>query len=65
MSSVSHVSDVQEVEASNDAEAIRQARRLVAARQLCSAEIWQHSRLVRRHIWPSTPRPATALHSAS
>ena len=64
MGSMSHVSGVQEVEAGNDAEAIRQARLLVAARPLCTAELWEQSRLVRRNIWPSPPRSAMDLQSA-
>jgi hypothetical protein len=64
MGSMSHISDVQDVEAGDDDEAIRLARHLVAGRPLCTAEIWQHSRLVRRNIWPSPPRPAAAIYAA-
>ena len=53
-----------EVQASfTDAEAVEVARALVAAKPLCTVEIWQDSRLVRKNIWPSAPcrRPESPL----
>ena len=55
VTSVNHISDVREIVADNDAEAVAQARAAVARRPLCTAEVWQNSRLVRKNIWPSAP----------
>jgi hypothetical protein len=49
------IASVQEVEAANDAEAVEEARVLVAQHPRCTVEVWERSRLVRRHIWPSAP----------
>lgn len=64
MSSMNHISGFEEVEAGDDAEAVRQARQLVAGRPLCTAELWEQSRLVRRNIWPSPSRPEGDLQPA-
>jgi hypothetical protein len=48
-----HIASVQEVEAQTDAEAVEEARALVAQHPSCTVEVWERSRLVRRHIWPS------------
>jgi hypothetical protein len=55
VTSANHFVDVQEVVADTDAEAVDLARALVASQPLCTVEIWQDSRLVRKNIWPSAP----------
>ena len=55
VTSINHISGVRDVEASTDAEAVKQARQLVANQPLCTAELWQRSRLVHKNIWPSPP----------
>jgi hypothetical protein len=55
VTSADHISDVQEVMADCDADAIEFARVIVASQPLCTAEVWQSSRLVRKNIWPSAP----------
>jgi hypothetical protein len=50
-----HVADVLELEAESDAEAVEQARAAVTRQPGRTAELWQLSRLVSRHIWPNAP----------
>jgi hypothetical protein len=60
-----HVAGVQEVEADTDAEAVEQARVLVASQPLCTAELWLRSSLVRRDLRPhALTRTATTALSA-
>ncbi|MEA2838550.1 MAG: hypothetical protein QOD89_3100 [Bradyrhizobium sp.] len=53
LTSKNHIADRQEIEAPADAEAVRQARALVADRLYCAAEVWERSRLVARHVFPT------------
>jgi hypothetical protein len=52
LTSRNHIADRQEFEAPADAEAVRQARTLVARHLYCAAEVWERSRLVASHVFP-------------